>query len=174
MVPDEEGFLYPYVDVELCVECGLCDRICPIKNKKCAEENEKTEGYIVRNTDENIVKDSTSGGAFTVFAEYIFDNNGVVFGAGYDATMNVVCKRATNMMELAEMRGSKFVQSKLGDVFSEIKELLNNGTLVLFTGTPCQVGGLLAFIKEKPKNLICIDFVCRGVHLLNCGVIIWT
>lgn len=163
MVPDEEGFLYPYVDVELCVECGLCDRICPIKNKKCAEENEKTEGYIVRNTDENIVKDSTSGGAFTVFAEYIFDNNGVVFGAGYDATMNVVCKRATNMMELAEMRGSKFVQSKLGDVFSEIKELLNNGTLVLFTGTPCQVGGLLAFIKEKPKNLICIDFVCRGV-----------
>ena len=162
MEPDNEGFLYPTVDVELCIECGLCEKVCPIKNKKCLAE-EKTDGYIVRNLDEDIVKDSTSGGAFTVFAKYIFDNNGVVYGAGYDSEMNVVCKKATNMAEVAEMRGSKFVQSSLGNTFSEIKELLKEGILVLFTGTPCQVGGLLAFLNYKPSNLLCIDFVCRGV-----------
>lgn len=162
MKPDEEGFLYPVVNKDACVECGLCDKVCPIKNKR-TPENEKTSGYIVRNTDKDIVKNSTSGGAFSVFAKHVFDNGGCVYGAGYDSVMNIVCKKAVNMDELAEMRGSKFVQSNLSTVFSDIKELLKAGTLVMFTGTPCQVSGLLSFLGNKPENLICIDFVCRGV-----------
>lgn len=162
MKPDSEGFLYPSVDENKCIQCGLCDRVCPIKNDTLKEEHDP-QGYIVRNKDAAIVKDSTSGGSFTVFAKHIFANNGVVFGAGYDSEMNVVCKKATNLDELAEMRGSKFVQSKLDTTYSEIKKLLNEGTLVMFTGTPCQVGGLVSFLGKKPENLLCVDFVCRGV-----------
>lgn len=163
MEPDNEGFLYPTVYKEKCIECGLCEKICPIKSNNLKRADDDPKGYIVRNKNAEIVKDSTSGGAFSVFAQYVFDNDGVVFGAGYDSDMNVVCKKAYNMNQIAEMRGSKFVQSNLGNTFQEIKQLLKEGSLVLFTGTPCQVGGLLSYIKEKPSNLICIDFVCRGV-----------
>ena len=162
MKPDFEGFLYPDVNTDICVNCGLCEKVCPVKSKVSLEE-ENTLGYIVRNKDLDIVKDSTSGGAFSVFAKHVFENGGIVYGAGYDADMNVVCKKATNMAELAEMRGSKFVQSNLDRVFSEIKEQLNKGVFVMFTGTPCQVSGLISYIGKKPDNLLCIDFVCRGV-----------
>lgn len=83
----------------------------------------------------------TSGGAFTALADYILKQNGIVYGAGYDNNMRVVCKRATTKQQLQEMRGSKFVQSDLGNIFQDIKKELKEGTTILFSGTPCQVAG---------------------------------
>lgn len=161
MKPDNEGFLYPDIDDSLCVNCGLCEKVCPMLNQKKHEE--QTKGYIIRHKDEAIVNQSTSGGAFTAFASYLLNKGAVVYGAGYDDNMQVLCKAAHDVSELQEMRGSKFVQSDLGNIFSEIKRQLRMGTTVLFTGTPCQVSGLLSYLGNKPDNLICIDFVCRGV-----------
>ena len=161
MLPDEEGFLYPKVDMQRCINCGLCEKVCPILHK--VDHLENTEGYILRNKDANIVKESTSGGAFTAFAVHFFKQGGVVFGTGYDDNMRVICKLASKSVDLKEMRGSKFVKSDLGTVFQNVKEKLNTGTLVLFTGTPCQIAGLIAYLGKRPSNLVCIDFVCRGV-----------
>ena len=162
MKEDDEGFLYPVVNEEKCVKCGMCVRICPILQKKTTQK-EETEAYIVRCRDENIVEESTSGGAFSVFAISLLGQGAVVYGTGYDEQMQVVCKKAEGVEALKEMRGSKFVQSRLDDSFKKIKEALKNGTKVLFTGTPCQVAGLIYYLGEHPDNLICIDFVCRGV-----------
>lgn len=161
MKPDEEGFLYPSVDLERCVHCGMCEKVCPILHKE--NHIEKTEGYIIRCKDKNIVEESTSGGAFTVFSTYLMSRGYVVYGAGYDKDMQVVCKKASKPEELKEMRGSKFVQSTLGTTFQAVKKELNEGQKILFTGTPCQISGLISYLGGKNKNLFCIDFVCRGV-----------
>lgn len=161
MVPDQEGFLYPGVDMDKCVSCGLCEKVCPILHREHHEE--KTEGYIIRYKDEIIVEESTSGGAFTAFATYLLSKGYVVYGAGYGKDMQVVCKMASKPEELHEMRGSKFVQSTLGNTFRTIKRQLKESKKVLFTGTPCQVSGLIRYLGSKPETLICIDFVCRGV-----------
>lgn len=161
MDADEEGFLYPLVDRQKCVGCGLCEKVCPIRHS--TRHAEKTAGYIVRYKDEEIVRESTSGGAFTAFAGYLLKKGYIVYGAGYDGNMRVVHKAAVKQEDLREMRGSKFVQSSLGSSFQEIKDLLKEGRRILFTGTPCQAAGLCSFLNGKPENLICIDFVCRGV-----------
>ena len=162
MCPDEEGFLYPRVDQQKCIDCGLCEKVCPIIKGVSGEEAAPI-GYIVRNKDASVVKDSTSGGAFSVFANYVFERSGFVYGAGYDENMKVVCKKASDMDEAAQMRGSKFVQSELNGIFSDIRDTLAENVPVMFTGTPCQVAGLLSYLGKKPDNLICVDFVCRGV-----------
>ena len=161
MQADEEGFLYPLVDQEKCVNCGMCEKVCPILSKKNHEE--QTDAYIIRYNNQEIVEESTSGGAFTAISSYIFKNGGVVYGAGYDIDMKVICKKAVCMADLKEMRGSKFVQSSLNRTFQEIKVALKAGKLLLFTGTPCQVAGLIHYLGKHPENLICMDFVCRGV-----------
>ena len=161
MEPDEEGFIYPKIDENKCVQCGLCEKVCPVLNREHHEEN--TEGYIIRYKDERIVKESTSGGAFTAFAIDLMSKGYVVYGAGYDSNMRVVCKMASKPEQLEEMRGSKFVQSFLGNTFQIIKKQLEAGEKVLFTGTPCQISGLISFLGSKPERLFCIDFVCRGV-----------
>lgn len=161
MKADSEGFYYPEVKRERCTNCKLCEKVCPVLNKK--EHEEITKGYIVRHKDSIIVNQSTSGGAFTAVASYLVGQGAVVYGAGYDDRMQVVCKRAEKYEQLGEMRGSKFVQSSLGTTYIQIKNELHEGKVVLFTGTPCQVSGLITFLGTKPDNLLCIDFVCRGV-----------
>ncbi|MGN0383495.1 MAG: Coenzyme F420 hydrogenase/dehydrogenase, beta subunit C-terminal domain [Eubacterium sp.] len=167
MTPDTEGFLYPAVNMDKCIDCRLCEKVCPIACRK-SDNGSKVEmampkGYIVRFYNDDIVRDSTSGGMFTAIAEYCLEKGAVVYGAGYDDNMNVVCQKAVTIEEVSKMRGSKFVQTRLGDTFKEIKKLLESGSKVLFTGTPCQVSGLLAYLGRKPQNLICVDFACRGV-----------
>lgn len=165
MIADEEGFLYPKVNSEVCVKCGLCLSHCPIKNRNENSEQVSSSqtGYIVRIKDESILRNSTSGGVFTALASYFINSGGVVYGTGYDENMKVICKRAESISDIEEMRGSKFVQSDLKNTFRDIKSQLSKGISVLFSGTPCQVDGLIAYLHSKPSNLFCVDFVCRGV-----------
>lgn len=123
MKPDPEGFLYPVVNEENCINCGVCDATCPIHNK-IDRTKEKTKGFILRVKDEKILFESTSGGGFTALAEYVLKNGGVVYGAGYDDSMRVICKKATSNDELKEMRGSKFVQSLLGNTYKDVKDVV--------------------------------------------------
>lgn len=161
MMPDDEGFLYPTIDHDKCVNCGLCEKICPVKCKN--EHQEDTKAYIFRYRKPDIVEQSTSGGLFTAIADLFLDKQAVIYGTGYDKDMNVICKSITSRDGLQEMRGSKFVQSDLGNSFFKIKRQLKSTRIVVFSGTPCQVAGLLSYLGGKPDNLFCIDFVCRGV-----------
>lgn len=158
---DEEGFMYPIIDKRKCVNCGLCDKVCPIKNGK--ENKNSQHAYIFQNADDKIRRESTSGGAFTAIAEYVIDNNGIVYGAVFDEKYKVIHKGIDNKEELYKFRNSKYVQSEMENCYSEIKEYLNKGKLVCFSGTSCQVEGLKNYLGKHYENLILVDVVCRAV-----------
>ncbi len=161
MKEDEEGFLYPDVDKEKCVNCGLCKKVCPVINSKINSKEQK--GYVINNKDLDVRKDSTSGGFITPLAEYIISKGGVVFGAVFDNNLNVCHEKVKKIEEINRIRKSKYVQSNLKETFLEAKEELDKGKYVLFTGTPCQIEGLLKFIGEKNEKLITVDVTCHSV-----------
>ena len=164
MVEDEYGFKYPQVDMEKCINCGLCEKVCPYNNEYDKKQVfEKSIAYGGWNTDENIRAISTSGGVFTSIAKYIIEKNGVVCGAIYDKELNVVHDIVDNLDDLKKMNGSKYVQSDMKDNFRKIKEKLEKGVYVLFSGTPCQVSGLNSFLGKEYDNLYTCDIVCHGV-----------
>ncbi len=162
MEPDEEGFLYPKIDQKKCINCGLCEKVCPILNKRERKEQKQT-AYLINHKDNDIRNQSTSGGAFTAISEYVIRNKGVVFGATYNEKLEVYHKYIEKIDELKLFRGSKYVQSDLKNVFTEVKEFLDKERLVCFSGTPCQVQGLKNFLQKDYENLITVDFVCRAV-----------
>ncbi|MBR2240739.1 MAG: Coenzyme F420 hydrogenase/dehydrogenase, beta subunit C-terminal domain [Clostridia bacterium] len=162
MVEDEEGFKYPKIDKKKCIDCGLCDKICPIKNQK-DETNIKQDAYIVRTKKYEVLKKSTSGGFFTPLSEYVLEQNGVVYGVAYDNDMNIVHMEISDKTDIQKLIGSKYIQSDLNDIFLKVKIKLENGKLVLFSGTPCQVYGLKSFLRKEYDNLITMDLVCHGV-----------
>ncbi len=158
---DEEGFLYPVVDKEVCTQCGLCEKVCPIIHQE--DSHEPLASYIAINRDEAIRLKSSSGGIFTLLAEAVIREGGVVFGARFDEAWNVVHDWTDTVDGLAPFRGSKYVQSRIGDTYREAKEFLKQGRKVLFSGTPCQVAGLKRFLRKENDNLLAIDFICHGV-----------
>ena len=162
MVRDNEGFLYPEVDKEKCVNCGMCKKVCPILNK--AKLNEfKPRAYLFQNSNEEIRKDSTSGGIFTAIGEFTIKNNGIVYGAFFDDNFVVNHISVESTDELSKFRKSKYVQSNQNNCFKEIKQYLDNGKLVCYSGTPCQVGGLRAYLRKDYENLILVDIMCHSV-----------
>ena len=162
MVEDEEGFLYPQVDKNKCVECEVCKKVCPIIEKKKKDEF-KQKGYIFQYNDDEIRKQSTSGGAFTAIADYVIDNKGVVYGVGFDDKFNVIHQKATAKEELEKFRNSKYVQSNPKDTFKEVKNDLEKGILVCYSGTACQIEGLLSYLGKNYENLLTVDVICRAV-----------
>lgn len=162
MVDNEKGFKYPVIDKEKCVDCGLCDKKCPVLNKKDAPQNTPL-AYACYNNNEEIRAKSSSGGVFTLLAEYIIENGGVVVGAAFDESFLVRHIIVDNKEDLAKLRTSKYLQSDVGFVYKETKALLNEGKTVLFTGTPCQVNGLLTYLGRDYDNLFTQDIVCHGV-----------
>ena len=162
MVRDNEGFLYPEVDKEKCVNCGMCKKVCPILNK--AKLNEfKPKAYLFQNSNEEIRKDSTSGGIFTAIGEFVIKNNGIVYGASFDVTFAVNHIGIESVADLSKFRKSKYVQSNQNNCFKEIKQYLDSGKLVCYSGTPCQVGGLRAYLRKDYENLILVDIMCHSV-----------
>lgn len=165
MEPDALGFLYPKIDNSKCVDCGLCETVCQFKDKYDRSFNLPTPiAFAVRHKDINEVMKSRSGAAFAAISDYILEQGGVIYGAGYKDHFRVVHKRATTKEERDEFRGSKYVQSDLTGVFRQVKEDLKNGLIVLFSGTPCQTSGLNAYVGKKLRqNLVLVDIVCHGV-----------
>lgn len=162
MKSDGEGFWYPKINKTQCINCNLCEKVCPIINKiKCS--NDKRTSYAMINKDEQIRKKSSSGGIFTLLAEFVINNNGSVYGAAFDEYFNVRHIRINKIQDIALLRGSKYVQSRIGKVLSQVKTDLDNDKLVLFTGTPCQIQGLKAFLRKDYINLILMDIICHGV-----------
>lgn len=165
MKPDALGFLYPKVDISLCIDCGLCDKVCSFNENYDKFSDFSTPiPYGVRHQDMDILLSSQSGGAFTALSDIILDRGGVVYGAGWNENFEVIHKRACSKKERDALRGSKYVQSVLTGIFAQVKQDLKEGKEVLFTGTPCQVAGLKSFIgKRMCKNLTTIDIICHGV-----------
>lgn len=161
MKVDKEGFRYPNVDEEVCIKCEKCLNVCPILNQKTIVNNPKA--YASYNKDERIRRESSSGGIFTLLSEKVIQNNGVVFGAKFDDNFDVVHRYTQDIKGLKSFRGSKYVQSKIGQAYNQVKNFLKNNRLVLFSGTPCQIAGLKSFLGKDYSNLICIDIICHGV-----------
>lgn len=164
MEEDEEGFLYPKIDEKLCVECGLCKKICAFQNGYNIDNRlEKIDVYATKNKSDEVRMHSSSGGMFYEMAKYVLDRNGVVYGVIFDDRFHAKHTRANNIDDVKKMMGSKYSQSDLGKTYSEVKEDLQKGNLVLFTGTPCQVAGLNNFLQNIDKsNLILVDIICHG------------
>ena len=167
MLPDKDGFLYPYVDESKCVECGYCTKACPIMNdagNSLMNHDANVLSFAAKSIDESTRMASSSGGLFYEVAKHIIDVGGVVFGCRIESeTLKVIHGRAERIAELPPFQRSKYVQSDMRDAFSDCKKMLDTGREVLFTGTPCQIAGLYAFLRTRPKNLLTIDLFCHGV-----------
>ena len=161
---DDEGFFYPKVNERLCTKCGRCISVCPIIKKK-DEIHQNITAYAGRNNNTDVRIKSTSGGIFSVLAEYYINSlNGIVVSASYsDDFKKVYMSEASNISELNSLIGSKYIQARIDKIYCRIRQLLKNGKDVLFVGLPCQVGGLLSFLGVRYSNLFCIDLVCFGV-----------
>ena len=165
MKPDVLGFLYPEVDKNKCVNCGLCDKVCAFSdNYDCSHNLPVPVAYGVRHKNIKEIETSRSGAAFIAFSDWILAQGGIVYGAGYTDHFRVVHKRATTKQERDEFKGSKYTQSDLTGVFHQVRQDLKDGHIVLFSGTPCQTAGLNSFIGKKfRENLYLVDIVCHGV-----------
>ena len=158
---DGEGFLYPNVDVSACINCGLCEKVCPWLNRP--EKTEPREVLAVKNRNEEERMASSSGGVFIALARKVIDSGGVVFGAVFDENWEVVHAYAETMDGVRPMMGSKYVQSRVGESYRDAERFLKEGREVLFTGTPCQVTGLHNYLRKDYPNLLSVDFLCHGV-----------
>lgn len=163
MRPDEEGFLYPMVNRDLCIDCGACESVCPSLNKRDLVQKIPQACYAAQNPQEEIRLQSSSGGIFSLIAENVIREGGVVFGARWEESFNVVHDYTDFIDGLAPFRGSKYVQSSIGDSFIKAKDFLKEDRQVLFSGTPCQIAGLKRFLGRDYDNLLTVDIACHGV-----------
>ncbi len=161
MVAANDGFLYPVVDDNKCVNCNLCKKVCPQLNV-AFENDDKPAVYAVMASDE-IREKSASGGMFSLLAEYAFEKNGCVVGAAFEDNFRSVKQIMIETPDdIDKLRRSKYMQSDNGDIYTKVKEKLEAGIFVLFTGTPCQCAGLRTFLRKSYDNLLVVDLICHG------------
>ena len=166
MRPDSEGFLYPDVDSDLCIDCGLCESVCPMLGDSSilANDHSDRECYLAYQTDRRQRRASSSGGVFPLLGTEILRRGGKVAGAVYDCDFKVVHRVSDNPKLMERMRGSKYVQSDTSGVFREIRRLLAKGETVLMSGTPCQIAALRRSLGGcDQENLYTLEIVCHGV-----------
>lgn len=161
MYADNEEFSYPHVDSAICIDCGLCEKVCPVINQN--EPIEPLAVYAAKNNNDAIRLKSSSGGIFTLLAEKVIEDGGVIFGAKFNKNWDVVHDYTETIEGLEPFRGSKYVQSIIGDNFIKAKQFLADGRKVLFSGTPCQIAGLKKFLRKDYENLLTVGVVCHGV-----------
>lgn len=163
--PDEEGFLYPEIEQSLCVDCGRCTAICPLLRDGSYKEGGAPRSYVARHKSQEVLRRSTSGGAFTAVSDAILRQNGVVYGVDYDEALRVLHRRAETPEARDRLRISKYVQSDMKDSYARIKADLKDGRTVLFTGTPCQAAGLRGFMGDTPlaEKLYICDLICHSI-----------
>ena len=159
--PDDEGFLYPEINKSLCVKCGRCKQVCPYDSAVCGSVPIKTYAMINQNSEELL--NSSSGGAFIALANRIIKDGGFVCGCIFNEELKAIHILSSNSAAVKKMQGSKYVQSDLGGVYAEIKDKLENGKAVLFSGTPCQVDGLKKYLGKEYALLYTADLICHGV-----------
>lgn len=162
MTIDEEGFLYPSINQGRCIDCGLCEKICPMLDNE--KRDEPVVAFAAKCKDDELLFYSSSGGVFSILAMSVLDKGGVVFGATFSSNFKEVYHTVIdNSGELSKLRTSKYVQSRIGESYQRAKKFLDEGTEVLFSGVPCQIYGLKKYLRKEYKNLTCIDIVCHGV-----------
>lgn len=161
MTEDADGFCYPRVDKSACVGCGRCLQACPLLKANRTLNGQKA--YAAANKDDAARLAGSSGGIFTILAENILDKGGVVFGAAFDEDLSVKHVFISDKKDIFRLNGSKYVQSRIGEAYRQARDFLNEGKMVLFSGTPCQISGLKAYLDKEYENLFCVDLVCHGV-----------
>lgn len=161
IIKDKEGFFYPKIIQDKCINCGLCKRRCPINNSPVTAQ--PLTIYSGWAKDEEIRLSSSSGGAFSMLAIPILEEGGVVFGASVNDKIQIEHIYIETTKDLKKLQGSKYVQSNIGDCYKKAQKFLNNNRRVLFCGTPCQIAGLRNFLRKEYNNLITIDLICHGV-----------
>lgn len=161
---DERGFQQPNINFDKCINCLQCEKSCPILNPIETDRYSTPKVYACWHKDERVRMTSSSGGAFSAIAEYVLSRGGLVWGAAYVDDLKLRYRFVDSIESLDTLRRSKYVQCEVADTYSLIKEQLKSDRLVLFTGTPCHVKGLYAFLgRANFDNLITTDFICHGV-----------
>ena len=161
MQADAEGFFYPNVDKSVCVNCGLCEKVCPILHKP--RSFPVLTAYAAKHANSEVKLKSSSGGMFSALAEVILKEGGVVFGASFDKAWNVVHSYVEKLEDLDKLRRSKYAQSNIGKTYQQARQFLEQGRKVLFTGTPCQIAGLHNYLGKEYDKLTTAELFCHGV-----------
>ena len=161
MQEDEYVFLYPQIDECLCIGCGKCKQVCAFQDRKTANHVMRT--YVAAAKDKDVIVRSASGGIFATLANEWVDNGGTVYGAAFNSKWGVHHIPAVNREDIFKLQGSKYTQSSTGYAFQEVKQLLQEGKKVLYSGTPCQIAGLYGYLGSRDEGLVTIDIVCHGV-----------
>ena len=176
MTADKEGFLYPSIAEKECVHCRKCQQVCPILHNenrqitvsgnmskeeytrnRITAEKKIPDSYVLYLRDSSVRRDSTSGGAFSLFAESVLSRDGVIYGAAIDRNHQIKHMRVSCPQDLDKLRGAKYVQSQQDGIYEQVRDDLAVNRAVLYTGTPCQVAGLYKFLGREYGNLITID-----------------
>ena len=164
---DKEGFYVPHLDPEKCISCKICEKSCHVLNSEVpSEPSFNYKAYMIKAKDKAIVSKSSSGGAFSLLANQILSEGGVVYGARYNFENERLEHSSSDKCSMDELRKSKYIESYMGDTFKEVRDQLLSGRKVLFCGTPCQVEGLQHFLtikKTDTTNLLLVRFICHGV-----------
>lgn len=160
LVENNEGFLYPSLNRNKCIDCGICKNVCPMEIER---KDDKMLPYAAYSKNKNILRQSSSGGIFSEFSEYILENQGKVYGAYMDKKFNVTHIGIETSDDLYKLTSSKYVQSDINNTYLTCKEDLDNKRLVFYVGTPCQIYGLKKFLGKEYENLYTADLICHGV-----------
>lgn len=159
---DADGFKFPEINDDLCVECSLCNKVCAFQNIPISG-NDPIATYVAINKNSDVLSSSASGGIFSALASIVLEKNGIVFGSAYNENMEPEHICVDNLQEIKKLQGSKYVQSNINTTYSEAKKYLKSDRWVLFTGTPCQIAGLKSFLGNDYNKLITADIICHGV-----------
>lgn len=155
------GHIYPHVDQEKCIDCGLCAKTCPVNAP--IELNSSIKAFAAISKDKADLMSSSSGAASSIIANHILSRGGTVYGCVQENYRDIAHRRIDKIEDVHKIKNSKYVQSNIGLIYREVKKDLTDGKEVLFTGTPCQIAGLRKYLRKDSPNLYLLDLVCHGV-----------